>query len=329
MILSFYNPFFIIFGGIIILTFYLAFRHTLEKGIATSLRESDEKYKVAHWIQEIARSAVSFKISGNTSWALKKNDFLTADYLSKREHHFKVIVLQFAKMIGFKAIVTAGLLITGGLLVLNQEMNIGQFVASEIIIILIINSVEKLISSLDSIYDTLTSIEKLGKITDINLDVENEKQMDLKRGFSIELKNVDYEVAQRDSPILKNFSFEFQAGKNYLIHGATGTGKSTLLKIITRLLLPSKGNIFINQTPLQELDLNFYRSKIGTFFREETPFEGTFRENLIFDNQNIPDEKILETLELLGLIAFFEGIEKRTRHPTRPRRQIHFSEYGT
>ncbi|MDA9087489.1 ABC transporter ATP-binding protein, partial [Polaribacter sp.] len=74
----------------------------------------------------------------------------------------KKLLLQFSQMIGFKVIVTPSLLLIGGALVLNQEMNIGQFVAAEIIILLVIQSVEKLIIGLESLYDVLTSIEKIG-----------------------------------------------------------------------------------------------------------------------------------------------------------------------
>ena len=127
ILLSFYHPFFIIFGILLL-------------GLETSLKESKNKYKVAHWIQEIARTVISFKLSGSTNLGLKKNDALVNDYLKSRESHFKILMLQFIQMISFKVVVTASLLLIGGALVLNQEMNIGQFVAAEIIIILVIAS---------------------------------------------------------------------------------------------------------------------------------------------------------------------------------------------
>ena len=111
------------------LLIYVVFKFTAQKGMDTSLEESKRKYKVAHWIQEVARSLISFKLSGRTSLALDKNDALVLDYLEARESHFRILVIQFIQMIGFKVLVTAGLLLIGGLLVLNQEMNIGQFVA--------------------------------------------------------------------------------------------------------------------------------------------------------------------------------------------------------
>ncbi len=159
---------------------YIVFKFTAQKGLETSLIESKNKYKVAHWIQEVARTVISFKLSGNTSLAVQKNDNLVNKYLEARENHFKILILQFMQMIGFKVIVTASLLLIGGALVLNQEMNIGQFVAAEIIILLVIHSVEKLIVGLESFYDVLTSIEKLGQVVDKELEAQEGERPFLK-----------------------------------------------------------------------------------------------------------------------------------------------------
>jgi len=150
MLLSFYHPFFIIYGLLLVILIYVVFKFTANKGLETSLVESKSKYKVAHWIQEVSRSLISFKLSGTTNLAMDRNDILTTNYLDARENHFKILVKQFIQLIGFKILVTSGLLVIGGLLVLNQQMNIGQFVAAEIIILLVISSVEKLINGLES-----------------------------------------------------------------------------------------------------------------------------------------------------------------------------------
>ena len=92
---------------------------------------------------------MSFKLSGTSNLAVSKNDELVSKYLEARESHFKILILQFTQMVGFKVVVTASLLLIGGALVLSQEMNIGQFVAAEIIILLVIASVEKLIVGLE------------------------------------------------------------------------------------------------------------------------------------------------------------------------------------
>ena len=195
ILLSFYHPFFIIYGMLLLVLIYVVFKFTAQRGLETSLDESKNKYKVAHWIQEVARSIVGFKLSGKTSHAIDKNDTLVAGYLTARESHFRILVIQFIQMIGFKVLVTAGLLLIGGLLVLNQEMNIGQFVAAELIILLVIASVEKLILGLESFYDVLTSLEKLGQVVDKELEPqEGERPFRSGEGFTLELDHVDYHV---------------------------------------------------------------------------------------------------------------------------------------
>ncbi len=100
---------------------------------------------------------------------LQKNDQLVSEYLNYREKHFNVIKRQFTQLIVFKIIITASLLSIGGFLVVSQQMNIGQFVAAEIIILLVINSVEKIILGLETFYDVLTSVEKIGQVADLSL----------------------------------------------------------------------------------------------------------------------------------------------------------------
>lgn len=308
LLLSFYHPTFIVFGIILLLLVYLSFKWSTQRGLNTSLVESKFKYKVAHWIQEVARSLVSFKLSGNTNLAMKKNDVLVSQYLSARENHFKIIKFQFIKMIGFKALITAGLLIIGGVLVLSQRMNIGQFVAAEIIILLVINSIEKLILSLESFYDTLTSIEKLGQILDKEMESNEGELVDFEKGVSLELNQVNYQISNRENLILKNISFSVNPGEKILIQGKSGSGKSTLLRIITGVIQPTSGNIIVNGISLSALQINHYRAHLGLSLLDEYPFEGTLRENLTFGDDRILEHKISEVINAVGLSDFLKKL---------------------
>ncbi|MFT7188775.1 MAG: ABC-type bacteriocin/lantibiotic exporter with double-glycine peptidase domain, partial [Sediminicola sp.] len=254
ILLSFYHPFFILYGLLLLVLIYVVFKFTAQKGMDTSLEESKYKYKVAHWIQEVARSLVSFKLSGMTSHALTKNDELVEDYLVARENHFRILVIQFIQMIGFKVLVTGGLLLIGGLLVLNQEMNIGQFVAAEIIILLVINSVEKLIRGLETIYDLLTSIEKLGQVVDKELDPQDgETPLTAEMELTLELDNVSFSVEGSNRNIIDEVSLKILPKTKTLIVGPNSSGKSTLLRLISGLLTPTEGTIFVNDVSLNNI----------------------------------------------------------------------------
>ena len=306
ILLSFYHPFFIIFGFFLLLLIYIVFKFTAQKGLETSLAESQIKYKVAHWIQEIARTVVSFKLSGNTNLAIQKNDDLVDQYLKARENHFKILLLQFSQMIGFKVIVTASLLLIGGALVLNQEMNIGQFVAAEIIILLVIQSVEKLIIGLESLYDVLTSIEKIGQVVDKEIESQDGEKPMFKNGVTLELDEVSYRVENRKKGIINNISLTLTPTSRILIQGESGAGKSSLLRLISGVIEPTEGNIYINNLSLASLHLNHYRSQLGLSLSDETPFEGSIRDNLVFGNRQIEETIIFEALDTVGLNQFLK-----------------------
>lgn len=304
LLLSFYHPLFIAYGLVLLGGVYIVFKYSIQKGVKTSLEESKYKYKVAHWIQEIARSVISFKLSGKTNLALYKNDLLVDKYLNAREKHFGVIKSQYIKMIIFKALITAGLLSIGGLLVLGQQMNIGQFVAAEIIILLVIASIEKLIIGLETLYDMLTSIEKLGQVVDKTLESRTGEIVDLKERLKIELDHLSYSVPNREKPILSDINLRIEKKNILLIQGESGSGKSTLLRILAGLIKPTKGSLYINQLNSQGILLNHYRAQLGLSLSEEYPFEGTLRENLTFNDRSITDDQIYKVMEKVGLLDF-------------------------
>ncbi|MEJ1221174.1 peptidase domain-containing ABC transporter [Sediminicola sp. 1XM1-17] len=305
ILLSFYHPFFIFYGILLLLLIYVVFKFTAQKGMDTSLEESKYKYMVAHWIQEVARSLVSFKLSGRTSHALTKNDELVSDYLEAREDHFRVLVVQFIQMIGFKVLVTGGLLLIGGLLVLNQEMNIGQFVAAEIIILLVINSVEKLIRGLETIYDLLTSIEKLGQVVDKELEAqEGETPLNAEMELTVELENVSFSVPGSNRKIIDELSLKIMPKTRTLILGPNSSGKSTLLRLISGLLSPTEGTIYVNDISLGNILPNHYRSFLGQSLTEESPFEGTILNNITFGDKSVTQKDLYWALEKVGLLQF-------------------------
>ncbi len=229
---------------------------------------------------------------------------LVSKYLDARESHFQILRLQFIQMIVFKVLVTAGLLIIGGLLVLNQQMNIGQFVAAEIIILLIISSVEKMIIGLENLYDVLTSLEKLGEVVDKKLETQGgDKSFAENSELLIELKNISF-AGFDNKMILEDINLTIHPGDKILLEGPNGSGKSTLLKIIAGLLEPTSGKVYVNGISMQNIDLNFYHSLLGQSLTEESPFEGTLLENITFGDNSISQKEIYSALAKTGLTDF-------------------------
>ncbi len=306
ILLSFYHPFFILYGALLILLIYIVYKYTAKKGLDTSLKESKMKYQVAHWIQQIARSQIGFKISGKTSLGMDRNDELTTNYLDARESHFEVLKNQFIQLIVFKVLVTLGLLVIGGILVIRQQINIGQFVASEIIILTVISSVEKLISGLESFYDALTSLEKIGQVVDKELEPRTGANLyEVQEKLNVEIDEIEID-SDKGFPLLKGISLNIPQGTRILIDGASGAGKTTFLKLIAGVETPTKGTIYANDIALPTVSLNDYRSSVGLVLPTQTPFEGTILENITLGRKDISQEQLHEVLTNLSLLSFIK-----------------------
>lgn len=311
ILLSLYHPFFIMFSFILVLIVYLIFKYTTPKGIVTSLQESSFKYEVAHWLEEIARVNSTFKLAGETDLPLAKTDEKVKGYLTYRKAHFKTLLIQYINLVGFKILIAAGLLIIGGLLVINQQMNIGQFVASEIIIILVLASVEKLILSMETIYDVLTAIEKIGLVTDLELEKDKGEEINdidyglkLKtKGLSYRLKNIGQEVL-----ILNNINFELNQGSSMCVCGLSGAGKSFLLQVISGLYDDFSGSVVINGYPIKSLCKENLRTHIGDNLSKEDIFKGTLFENISLGKSFVCKDDVKKASEIVGLCEYIESL---------------------
>jgi ABC-type bacteriocin/lantibiotic exporter with double-glycine peptidase domain len=311
ILLSAYHPFFIAFGFLLILLLYLIFKFSYNSGLETSLKESKYKYKVVEWLQEIARNHFSFRKKKHFDFALVKNDELVKNYLKYREKHFNVIRKQFIQLIGFKMLITASLLSVGGYLVLSQQLNIGQFVASEIIILMVINSVEKIVVGLETFYDVLTSIEKIGQITDMELEDEsqNEKNTTYKK-IELHAENVSFQFPDANYFAIDNLDLTIKQGEKIYLDGNNGAGKTTLIRLLASFLHPTKGNFFINEDTFLKIDYSQFRSHIGYVAHGESPFEGTLLQNLTFSDETIPHETVKWALESIKLTSFVKSLTK-------------------
>lgn len=305
LLLSFYHPVFIIFSLLLVVILWLIIYYTGGKGLASSLEESKNKYKVAAWLEEMARIIKFIKIAAIHALHLKKTDEATISYLKARNEHFKILLLQYRSLVAFKTAITAAMLIFGSVLLVNQQLNIGQFVAAEIVILTILNSVEKLIINLDSVYDTLTAVDKLAKLTDKPLEDSGKILLPASgNGLLIEGENISYGYTQYQA-VLQQLDFCFKPGQLICIQGKAGTGKSTLLRLLDGAYTDFTGSLQIDKVPVRNYDLNSLRSQIGILLHQHDIFQGTLWENITMGKEGIVIEQVVKLFEKVNLSPFF------------------------
>ena len=309
ILLSFYHPFFILFSILLIVILWTILYNTGGKGLEYSLEESNHKYAVAGWFQEMGRLIKTFKFSTPGGLHLLKANEKTIHYLNARTKHFGVLLIQYKTLTIFKVAITAAMLITGVILLLDQQINIGQFVASEIIILSVLASVEKIIINLDSVYDVLTAIEKIEKITDKPMEVGGTYQLTSSAPLKVEATNIGFNYTH-DKQIINNLSFTIAPGNTACIIGKDGAGKSTLLKILTGVYTDINGSIMINDVPMGNYNLNNLRDKIGFYFPAENIFQGSLWENITMGRINIDKDYINYLSDKVGLKNYLATLPK-------------------
>jgi ATP-binding cassette, subfamily B, bacterial len=303
ILLSFYHPVFIAFGAFVLIVLIVIIRVTSPKGFETNMVSSDYKYKTAGWLQEVARGSKTFRYSKGSALHMQKSDILISDFLESRTAHFKILTTQYWSLIVFKILIVATMLIAGTWLLLNQQINVGQFIAADIVIILIINSVEKLIATMDNVYDSLTSIEKLSKIVDCKIEDSGSLTFSNKDGCSINFKDVGF-VYPNGSVALKHVEFELGNNEILCIKGQSGVGRSTVIRLLTGAYTGFSGSILLNKIPIGNYNLRDLRANTGIMLNEQDIFRGTILENLTMGNTDIPMIDITNLADKIGFTDF-------------------------
>ncbi len=240
---------------------------------------------------------------------MQKADERVSAYLQYRTSHFSILLFQYKMLVLFKTLITAAMLVIGSFLLVNQQLNIGQFIAAEIVIITVINSVEKLINNLDSVYDVLTSVEKIGKITDKPIEHSGSLPMkEGKSGYKIEMSNISFGYNE-DKRIIQNLSVKIEPGQKVCIMGAEGSGKSTVLRLMTGAYTEYDGNILIDNIPIKNYDIASLRSYTGIFLSQQDIFQGSLEENITMGNEEIDRTEVIALFEKVGLLGFLTSLK--------------------
>lgn len=322
VLVSFYHPFFLAFA--IVLTIFLVLLVTpLGIGaIKTSIRASDAKYDVATWLQDLARVPMLFKSNRGDAFALERADQLVSTYLTWRRKHFHVLLRQVIGSVTIQVLASTLLLGLGGWLVIKQQLTLGQLVAAELVVGVILSGVAKLGRYLDKFYELCASVAKL----DALFDVPTEKQSGsfFSPGGEPARLVISNLLVRHDNdahPTLSDLSLEIEPGGKVAILGQNGSGKSTLANCIYRITSPRAGRVEIDGHDVREVHPLELRSEIA-LARGLDLFHGTIEENLTLSREGLPPTRVREALSMVGLLediyALPEGLQTMLKGQAEP-----------
>lgn len=316
LLLTFYHPYFTLFGLGLIAALALIVRITGPRGLETSLMESKYKYRSVHWLEEVARTVSAFKAAGRATPALDRMDGHVSGYLRYRQRHFRVLVTQAMAAVGFKTIVTGALLILGSVLVVQRQITLGQFVAAELVIVTVLAGTEKLVASLADVYDLLTAVYKLGGVTDLRVESVGGLSVEGKAtGVAVRLENLSYTYPTAVRPALRGITLRAAPGERIAITGADGSGASTLLAVLSGILPGYSGTVQIDGVTMRDLDPASLRSHLGMMSSINELFEATVEENIALGRPGIGPAEVMRALTRVGAAEAVQDLPLGLRTP--------------
>ena len=264
---------------------------------------NEEKFN--HFLVRGFMEMVTFRINRRFKREIQKtesaSDEIVTSAVKIRMAHEAFFTI-FAILIGF---VKIGIIIYGWL---TEALTIGQIVA---LIILVDNAYQPIaIFNVDYVAYKLDKIA-FARYTEF-LDAKDEKR--LSHGDTVASINGDISFSKvgfsyDEREILNNFDITVDKGKTTAFVGESGSGKSTVVRLLTGLLQPDTGHVTVDGIDLSKVDLNSYYKHIAYLPQEPSVFDGTLRENLIFDD-DINDSALMDAVSNAGLDGLFSKLEK-------------------
>jgi ABC-type bacteriocin/lantibiotic exporter with double-glycine peptidase domain len=300
IVLAFYHPFLLGFN-VVLLALILLIVFGLGRGaVRTAIGESKAKYKIAAWLEELARHPTAFKLHGGSRFALERADQLAVDWLEMRRAHFYVVIRQVLSALGLQAVAATALLGLGGWLVILGELTLGQLVASELIVMVIVSSFAKLGKHLESFYDLLAAVDKLGQLFDLDVEA-HDKLFHLREGepAALSVRGVSYSYGSTSG--LSDCHLELSPGESVALTGPAGSGKSTLFDLICGLRPPASGHLELDGIDLREMRPDSLRDHLAVARGIEI-FHGKIEENVHLNRPNVRASDVRDALEAVGLL---------------------------
>lgn len=306
ILLSVYHPTFLVFGTVLITILIFALRLTWNTGVNSARAESNYKFKTAYWLTEIAQNRVTFNLKSEQKYHLKRIDEYLHNYVKSRILHFRVLYTQAGIAIAIKVTLTLSMLILGSTLLVNQDISLGQFLAAEILIISLTDAVERLVVTVENVYDSGIALEKLGSVTDNEVKQENVIPF-----VESDFQKVPPKVSILPSGINKPTAV-IMPGEKAVICGLPGFGRTGILKTIIGEAIGGY-NAHLNDVPVENINNEYLGALSGLCLQGSNIFEGTLSQNIVLAKE--PDmEELTRISKILNLHEYISSLPNGYQH---------------
>lgn len=316
-VLAFYHPWLLGFD-VLLLGLIVAGLYVLGRGaINTGIDESKLKFKLTSWFEDLMRCRAAFKSGGGAEFAADRANLLTSKYLNYRSRHFGVLFRQIVFVLGLQAVAGTVLLGGGGWLVIQGQLSLGQLIAAELIVSMILSSLAKIGKHLEGFYDVVAAVDKLGVLFDLPVERHDGLMVVDAPREGLPVKLTDVRVAGASGELGDGLSLRLAPGEQLALLGPSGVGKTALCRLLYGEGTPAAGRIAVAGLDPADARPDVLRSHVG-FVGEPEIFEGTLADNVHLRRPGVGPVESRAALESVGLLDKCLGLANGLDTPLTP-----------
>ena len=225
-----------------------------------------------------------------------------------RERAYRIAAFGgIAGLVGYGAV--CGVLWYGGQLYVNEQLSLGELTSFMLYTFTIAFSISALGTVWQSFMKAAGASKRVFDVIDLEVNLLSGSEEPVEPFERLVFEKVGFNYpARADMPVLNDLSFELKHGSKLAIVGPSGAGKSTIAALIARLYDPSEGQVRVNDTPLDALNIHWWRSQFGVVFQASSLFAYSIRENLLLGNPDASSERLWAALESAQLSDFVRSL---------------------
>ena len=283
--------------------FLISLSRKIKKAQEEIVKESAE---LAGSTTETIRNVELVKSLGLESQEIKRLNFVNEKILKLELKKVKYVrFLSFIQGTLINA-VRAGLLLLMLWLVFEQKITIGEFLTLFFYSFFVFAPLGELATVVSQYQEAKASNEQMEEILRIKPKAKPRRAEKVGKIKSIEFKDVSFKYKSSDENSLNKINMKINSGETIALAGISGSGKTTIVKILLGLYDSSKGKLLFNGKEASKIDYDELRNKIGLVSQETQLFAGTIRENLLFVKPNVTDEECLNVLRMASAMVLVE-----------------------
>lgn len=250
---------------------------------------------MADWLERLLGSLKTIKLHADSNYVVQKSSLLMVNYLTSRKHHFQIVWRQTLFALGLQVVANTLLLGLGGWLVINRQLTLGQLVAGELIVTLIVAPLAKFGKYAEVFYDLVTSAEKLGMLADLPVQKEGGSVLEKRQG-GIGVRIIQPFLKQDKQ--LSGRDFHFLPSERV---GIFGLDSNILFEMMSGLRVPKTIHIELDGIDVRGIAMQKLDGQIGLISTPDI-FLGTLFENISLGRQFVGDVEVREALESVGFL---------------------------